>query len=103
MRAVVIKDPHLRFGRSRPVGRKASFFGEVRAKLKFIKEYCDENEIGNIILTGDILDQKDPAKYSFNCYRENKEVLIDLISKDSKYTLRRILSVYGNHDIVDGR
>jgi DNA repair exonuclease SbcCD nuclease subunit len=98
VRAVVVKDPHLRFGRSRPVGRRASFFDEVRGKLEFVKDYCVGSKIKFLIFTGDVLDQKDPSRYSFECYRENRECLEEFRGANIN-----VLSVFGNHDIVDGR
>lgn len=95
---IIIKDPHFRFGRKKPVGRKLSFFDEISDKIDFIINYCKEHKVENILFTGDILDQKDPSKYSFPVYRK-------IICELERFTNSglTLFSIMGNHDTVDGQ
>ena len=94
MRYAFIKDPHFRFGLSKPVGRTDNFHDEIMDKLAFLVGYCVENDIPNIVTTGDILDIKAPSLYDFKAVKEISDVLTDI--KDSGITL---MSIAGNHDL----
>lgn len=94
MIAAVIKDPHFRFGMSKPTGRKDTFFNEISDKIEQIIDICDKYEIKDLICTGDILDIKAPSLYDFKSIKEIYDKLNHI--KDSGI---KIYSVAGNHDL----
>jgi len=94
LKYATIKDPHLRFGFNKPVGRSESFFDEISAKLDYIRQEMNNKDIKLLIIPGDILDIKAPHKYTY--------VQINKIIKElEKFTNDgiKILTIAGNHDL----
>lgn len=93
MKLAFIKDPHLRFGFARPQGRTDEFESQIMAKLDFIKDYCLDNSVSNIIYTGDVLDRKAPSDYGHHQSVANEYTLAGIERYIPQYT------PFGNHDL----
>jgi len=92
---IAMKDPHLSFGFQNRIRKQ--YVSHISNKLKFVKDYCKENEIKIAIFTGDVFDSSTEDKWSFKKYRKNKRVLEQLTTDGLK-----LYSNVGNHDMFHG-
>lgn len=92
-----IKDPHFQYGFMSKI--RKDYERDKDNKLEFINNFCKENEIYDIIFTGDVLD-KSSKKWSFKQYGLNKRKLNKLRTTDSKRI--KLYSNVGNHDMENG-
>jgi len=93
---IFIKDPHLAFGFQNRI--RKDYERDVREKLDFVSNYALQNNINNIVFTGDVFDHQHERGWSFKQFKKNKEVL-------EEYFVNRGLqlwSVAGNHDFFHG-
>jgi len=95
IRFITMKDPHLSFGFQNNV--RTAYEKHISQKLDFIKSYCQENDIKNIIFTGDVFDSSTEDKWSFKKYRKNKRQLEKFTNSGIK-----LYSNVGNHDMFHG-
>ena len=95
MKIVIIKDEHLQLG-FRNKFRKPGWEEDLKRKHQFIIDYMLNNNIDVKITTGDILDKQ--TGWSFKQYLANKEIL-EMYKKEDL----RIISIAGNHDMMEGR
>ena len=94
---IFIKDPHLAFGFQNRI--RKDYEGDVRKKLEFVSNYALNNNIDNIIFTGDVFDHQYERGWSFKQFLKNKEIL-------EEYFVSRGLqlwSIAGNHDFFHGQ
>ena len=92
---ICLKDPHMNFGFANRI--RYNHQADLLSKLEFVQNWCNTNNIKDIIITGDVTDTNEEAKWSFNQYVQNKKELVKF--KDSGITL---WSVAGNHDMFNG-
>lgn len=93
-RLVTTGDPHLCIGVAVPAGRNPeTFYDEQRAKLAFIKQYCEENNIKDYACAGDLLNYKTPSAYDTSSYNALTKELNNLTEQLT------IHSISGNHDL----
>ena len=92
---ITMKDPHLSFGFQNRI--RKNYEKDVLQKLEFVKGYCKEKHIKNVLFTGDVFDSSTEDKWSFKKYRKNKRVLENF--KNQGLTL---YSNVGNHDMFHG-
>jgi len=94
---IFIKDPHLAFGFQNRI--RKNYDEDVAAKLDFVSNYAVQNDIENIVFTGDVFDHQHERGWSFKQFKKNKESL-------EKYFIDRGLklwSIAGNHDFFHGK
>ena len=94
MRALIIKDPHFRFGFDKPRGRTETFHTDILDKLKQIVELGKEHKTTNLIITGDVFDIKAKSLYTLDIIKENFTA-IQLLKRQFK----NIYTIAGNHDL----
>ena len=70
---------------------------DLLSKLQYTINWCNSNNVKNVIMTGDITDTNEEKKWSFNQYVLNKNELLKF--KESGIT---IWSPAGNHDMFNG-
>lgn len=92
---ITMKDPHLSFGFQNRI--RKNYEKNILQKLNFVKEFCKENNIQNVIFTGDVFDSSTEDKWSFKKYRKNKRVL-----ENFKEDYLQLFSNVGNHDMFHG-
>lgn len=92
---ISIKDPHYNFGFANRI--RYTHQEDILAKNDFIRKYCKDHKISNIIATGDLTDTNEELKWSFNQYVANKNELLKFKNDNIK-----IWSVAGNHDMFNG-
>jgi len=95
MKILITKDEHLSLG-FRSKFRKPGWEKDVFNKHLFIIEYMKKNNIKYKITTGDIFDKQ--RQWSFKQFLANKKIL-ELYKENNL----EILSIAGNHDMIDGR
>jgi len=94
---IFIKDPHLAFGFQNRI--RKNYGEDIAAKLDFVSNYAVQNDIKNIVFTGDVFDHQHERGWSFKQFKKNKEAL-------ETYFIDRGLqlwSVAGNHDFFHGK
>lgn len=92
---VNLKDPHLNFGFANRI--RVNHNSDLKNKIDFVKTYCMNNSVKNLIFTGDVTDTNEEDKWTFKQYRLNKSVLSDF-----KNDGINIYSPAGNHDMFNG-
>ena len=95
LKFATMKDPHLSMGFQNNV--RTSYEKHLTAKFDFVKGYCHDNQIENMIFTGDVFDSSTEDKWSFKKYRKNKRFL-----ENFKGQHISIFSNVGNHDMFHG-
>lgn len=95
MEFISIKDPHFNFGFANRI--RYSHESDMISKVEFVRKWCKDHKIENIIITGDLTDTNEERKWSFNQYVENKNQLLKF--KDDNI---KLWSVAGNHDMFNG-
>ena len=95
MKVLITKDEHLQLG-FRNKFRKPGWEKDLFFKHNFIIQYMKENNIKYKITTGDILDSQ--KQWSFKQFLANKRIL-----EMYKENNLEVLSIAGNHDMVEGR
>ena len=95
MKIVITKDEHLSLG-FRNKFRKPGWEAQVYNKHQFIIDYMLEHNIKYKITTGDVFDKQ--HQWSFKQFLANKKIL-DLYKKNGL----EVLSIAGNHDMIEGR
>lgn len=90
----VIKDPHIRLGLGKPIGRTEDFEDNIKEKLSFILNKCKDFNCRHLIFTGDVFDIKAPSLYSLPVISLIKQELLKFKEEGIE-----ILSVAGNHDL----
>ena len=94
---ITIKDPHFQYGFMSKI--RKNYERDKDNKLSFINQFCKDNEVFDIIFTGDVLD-KSSKKWSFKQYGINKRRLNKLKHTDSSNI--KLHSNIGNHDMENG-
>ncbi len=97
MKFICIKDPHLSFGFQNKI--RKNYSEQIEKKLDFISNHAVENNIKNIIFTGDVFDQSQERQWTFRQFLQNKKML-------EKYFIEKGLILYspaGNHDYFNGK
>lgn len=92
---ISMKDPHMNFGFANRI--RYDHNGDMIKKLGFVKKWCIDNKVNDIILTGDVTDTNEERKWLFNQYVANKNELLKF--KDDSINL---WSPAGNHDMFNG-
>lgn len=92
---VSLKDPHMNFGFANRI--RYNHAADILNKLEFVKTWCVQRNIKNLIMTGDVTDTNEEKKWSFNQYVMNKVELTKF--RDVGITL---WSPAGNHDMFNG-
>lgn len=92
---VSIKDLHANFGFANRI--RVTHQNDLKAKIEFIKDYCQKHRVANLIITGDVTDTNEENKWTFKQYRLNKAELLGLRSNGLT-----IWSPAGNHDMFNG-
>lgn len=92
---ISIKDPHMNFGFANRI--RYNHNEDLALKHKFVREFCVENKISDIIITGDLTDTNDERKWTFKQYFLNKEELLKY-----KNLNLNLYSIAGNHDMFNG-
>lgn len=91
---IAIGDPHLCMGVQTPAGRHPeTFTDEQQAKLKFIGQYAQDNQVSSLVAPGDILNYKNPSLYTAKSINTLMGALSDLNKAVKTY------SISGNHDL----
>lgn len=88
-----VKDPHLRIGFQRPVGRTFNFDLEVRRKWDALLSYAKEHGVRHLAIPGDLFDKKTPSDYAFTTIKALADFFEELVSQFT------ILAIPGNHDL----
>lgn len=91
--AFFVKDPHYRPGFAAPESRKETFQEEVDKKNTFIIEEGKRRGVKKLFFTGDILDFKQPSKYTFTPLKKHERLFQRLKKNFDTYTID------GNHDM----
>lgn len=87
-------DPHLCIDVQCPAGRNPdTFYDEQRAKLAFIKSYCEANGVKWYGIPGDLLNYKNPSLYTAASINS---LMYELSNLRENLTL---LAISGNHDL----
>jgi len=86
-------DPHLRFKNNPPIGRTNSYYSDIYDKLEDLADQLVSREIKYLILSGDILDIKQPSRYNFRNIQDIKAYFDMFKNKGIQ-----VYSIYGNHD-----
>ena len=92
---ISLKDPHMNFGFANRI--RYNHQADLTSKLEFVQNWCITNNIKDVILTGDVSDTNEEAKWSFNQYVLNKNELVKFREKGIQ-----LWSVAGNHDMFNG-
>jgi len=95
MKVLITKDEHLMQG-FRNKFRKPGWEEDQTKKHQFIIDYMKKNNIKYKITTGDIFDKQ--KGWSFKQFLANKRILEMYQENDLK-----IISIAGNHDMIEGR
>ena len=91
---IIIKDPHCNWGFANRI--RHNHEDDLDFKWGFLQDYMNQNNIQDLIITGDLVDSNDEKKWSFKQYYKNKEKLLKF--KQSK----SFWSIAGNHDMLNG-
>jgi predicted MPP superfamily phosphohydrolase len=91
---IIIKDPHCNWGFANRI--RHNHEDDLDFKWGFLQDYMNQNNIQDLIITGDLVDSNDEKKWSFKQYYKNKEKLLKF--KQSK----TFWSIAGNHDMLNG-
>jgi hypothetical protein len=94
-RFATMKDPHGSLGFENRI--RFDFASNFLDKLKFTREYCKENQITDMIATGDIIDSSYEDKWTFKKYRLNKRAYSQYKEEGIDFH-----SNVGNHDLFHG-
>ena len=92
---ISLKDPHMNFGFANRIRYNHQL--DLTGKLDFVRTWCKNKNVQNIIATGDLTDTNEEKKWSFNQYVLNKNELLKF--KADGIT---IWSPAGNHDMFNG-
>ena len=92
---ITLKDPHMNFGFANRI--RFNHQADLLLKLDFVRDWCNNRNIKNIIVTGDLTDTNEEKKWSFNQYVLNKIELLKF-----KEDGINIWSPAGNHDMFNG-
>jgi len=95
MKVIFTKDEHLKLG-FRNKFRKPGWENDLFLKHNFIINYMKENNIKYKITTGDVFDSQ--KQWSFKQFLLNKKILELYKENDLE-----IISIAGNHDMIEGR
>ena len=90
-----IKDPHMNFGFANRIRYDHQL--DLSNKLNFLNNWAKQNNVQDLIMTGDVTDTNEEKKWSFNQYVTNKDELLKF--KENNITL---WSPAGNHDMFNG-
>lgn len=91
---VMLGDPHICIGVQVPAGRNPeTFYTDQENKLKYIHQYCVENNVRSVVFPGDVLNYKNPSLYTANSINTLLRVFSDLKEGLNVY------SIAGNHDL----
>jgi len=88
-RFVFITDTHL--ANKQPANRSGDYNADIFKKIKFVLDYCEENNIKNLIHGGDL----------FHSYNVRNRIAIQFVDLVKSYDVR-IFYCYGNHDVQGG-
>jgi len=91
---VVVNDPHV--DAATPRMRVDDYFETIKAKLEEVREIAEEHECHAVIFTGDVFHRKESYKVSYRC----TNWLIDYYKSIRESRNRRVIGIYGNHDIL---
>jgi len=91
---LVIKDPHFRYGLSKPTSRTKNFFNQIDYKLERLIELAKELKVKNLAIAGDVFDVKSPLKYNLLVLKAIEARLEKL-----KGWFENIYTIAGNHDL----
>jgi len=94
-RFITMKDPHGSLGFENRI--RFDFTNNFLDKLKFTRDYCKNNNIVDVIATGDIIDSSYEDKWTFKKYRLNKRAYSQYKDENIKFH-----SNVGNHDLFHG-
>ncbi len=94
IRFIVLNDIHV--ADTPPLGRFGDYREQILNKLRGVKEYCDANNVDNVILTGDVFHQKRPDRTSHRLVQELIKILRDFPPWHGPCWV-----VPGNHDLSE--
>ena len=95
MRFCSIKDPHLSLGFQNRI--RKNYEKDIKNKFDYVLGYCKNNNISNIIFTGDVFDSSKEDNWTFKKYKKNKR-LLEMFKRNNI----RLNSIVGNHDMFHG-
>ena len=91
---ITVKDPHLRLGFPKPLGRTDSFFDDMQKKWDEITRVAREEEINYLLIPGDVFDRKDPSGYTLVSLSRIEEFL-----RNAFAPFYKVYTIPGNHDL----
>jgi DNA repair exonuclease SbcCD nuclease subunit len=95
LRFLSVKDPHASIGFTNRI-RFTSDEDQI-AKYDFLRNYAIENNVTNVIFTGDLTNSNDEKKWLFKQYIKNKQMFQTFTDAGIN-----LWSVAGNHDLFNG-